>query len=95
MRGLRRSPGYAIAVVVTLGLGIGANTALFSVVDTYLIRPLDLREPERVVLLSKAKEGRFGATSAPNYMDWKAQSAAFERLRPWQDSYEACRQRPI
>ncbi len=80
VRGLRRSPGYAIAVVSTLGLGIGANTALFSVVDTYLIRPLDLREPERVVLLSKAKEGRFGATSAPNYMDWKAQSAAFERL---------------
>jgi putative ABC transport system permease protein len=80
LRGLRRSPGYAIAVVLTLALGIGANTALFSVVDTYLIRPLDLKEPERVVLLNKFKEGRYGFTSAPNYLDWKEQSASFEGL---------------
>ncbi|HSG09950.1 MAG TPA: ABC transporter permease [Longimicrobiales bacterium] len=80
MRGLRRSPGYATAVVLTLALGIGANTAIFSVVDTYLIRPLDLRDPDRVVLLSKIKEGSFGFTSAPNYVDWKEQSGSFESM---------------
>lgn len=79
-RTIRRAPGYALAVAGTLALGIGANTALFSVIDAYVIRPLDLESPDRVVLLNKNTADRYGLTSAPNYLDWAEQSTSFDGM---------------
>jgi predicted permease len=80
LRRVRRAPGYSLAVILTLALGIGANTAIFSVVDTYLVRPLALDEPDRTVLLNKQRQDRFGFTSAPNYLDWRERSTSFDAL---------------
>jgi putative ABC transport system permease protein len=84
-RTLRRTPGFAILVVLTLALGIGANTALFSVFDAVVLQPLPYPEPSRLVLLlgNVQREGgieqRRGA-SRPDYADWRDQSRSFEAM---------------
>ena len=87
IRGLRRSPGFAIGTALTLGLGIGLNTAIFSVFDAVLLRPLPFAEPDRLVRVwsSKPDRGllRF-SVSVPDFEDWKQQSKSFERLGSFQ-----------
>jgi putative ABC transport system permease protein len=80
MRSLGRNPTFAVTALLTLGLGIGANTAIYSVVRAYLLKPLPLRDPERVVVLLKDGESTSGATSAPDFVDWRSQSRSFEDL---------------
>jgi putative ABC transport system permease protein len=83
LRMLRKSPGFTLAAVLTLALGIGANTAIFSVVNAVLLRPLPFPEPERIMALHEAipEKGieRAGA-SYPNFQDWEQQSRSFEAL---------------
>src|ERR1051325_5239471 len=81
LRTLRKSPGITMVAVITLALGIGANTAIFSVVNGVLLRPLPYRDPSRVVLLSE-KTPRFPILSASwqNYKDWRDQSHSFESV---------------
>ncbi len=82
-RALARSPGFTVVAVLTLALGIGATSAIFSVVHWVLLRPLPFPDPERLVLiaehnLSKGWE-RF-AVSPPNFLDWRERSRAFESM---------------
>src|ERR1044071_9650975 len=76
-RVLLRQPGFALVAVVTLALGIGANTAIFSVIDAALLRSLPYREPARLVHLWETKRNRdFDQREAsyPDFQDWRAQS---------------------
>jgi len=80
-RTLLKSPGFTAVAVLTLALGIGANTAIFSVVDTLLLRPLPLKDPGRLVLVRDTQPGVDSApASYPEYLDWKERSKTFEAL---------------
>ena len=76
-------PGFALIAIVSLALGIGANTAIFSLVDAVLLRPLPFREPERLVIVweDASSIGFPRNTPAPaNYADWKSQNRVFEDM---------------
>jgi putative ABC transport system permease protein len=80
-RSLRKSPGFSAVAVLTIGLGLGANTAIFSVLNGVLLRPLPFREPERLVSLWETRLDRgFTQTtfSRPNFWDVKDQQHSFE-----------------
>jgi putative ABC transport system permease protein len=79
-RALLRSPGFTAVAVMTLALGVGANTAIFSVVHGVLLRPLPYREPDRLVLAWETRGPRRAAVTAPDFVDWKAQNQVFETL---------------
>src|ERR687891_666218 len=81
LRMLRQSPGFTAAAVSALALGIGANTAIFSVVNTVLLKPLPYPEPDRLVRVIRSyRNGRAESTSVPKYMAWKRYSQIFENF---------------
>jgi putative ABC transport system permease protein len=84
LRTLARSPGFAAAALLTLALGIGANTAIFSVVYGVLLRPLDFPRPERLFTLWEDQEARGGPaqewTGRSTFADWRGRNRSFEAL---------------
>ena len=82
LRTMRRDAGFCAVAVLILGLGIGATTAIFSVVDTLLVRPLPFRAPERLVWIANTgKDGLSGATSrVANYRDLRSLNHSFEDM---------------
>jgi predicted permease len=98
-RSLRRSPGFAALAVFIMALGIGANTAVFSVVNAVLLKPLSYRNPDRIVILSTrvttsaADAGQvslYEQVSIPNFQDWHDQSSSFEAM-----AYYGSREAPV
>src|SRR3954465_9451933 len=84
LRSLRRSPAFTLVAMLCLALGIGANAALFSVLNAVLLRPLPYPEPDRMVrIYEKIGERGQGSVSVSNYRDWVAQSTGFEQLAAW------------
>jgi hypothetical protein len=82
-RSLRGSPGYAVTAVLTLALGIGANTAIFSAVRGVLLDPLPFRDPDRIVRVYHANPSNGiarGAVSEPDFLDWRAASTTTESM---------------
>jgi len=83
LRLLRRTPGFALAAVATLALGIGASTAMFAIVDSVLLRPLRFADPDRLVMLRLTSGARISA----GYLDqWRRQSRTFGDMAGWRDA---------
>ena len=82
IRTLLRQPGFAATAVLTLALGIGATTAIFSVVNAVVLRPMPFDEPERVMAVTSLnlKTGTRYSISGPDFFDWRAQARSFEAL---------------
>jgi predicted permease len=80
LRALRRQPGFALTAVLTLALGIGATTAVFSVVYGVLLRPLPFADSDRLVRVFSDHEGEQWTASPPDFLDWQAQATGFEHL---------------
>ncbi len=81
LRQLRRNPGFTAVAIITLALGIGANTAIFSIVNGVLLNPLPYIKPGRLVALySRTAESSHGAISYPNFLDWVRHNRSFSSL---------------
>src|SRR6476646_8928597 len=82
LRAMRRDAAFCAVAVLILGLGIGANTAIFSVANTILFRPLPFRDPQRLVWIANTgSTGLSGATTrVSNYRDWRTMNRSFEDL---------------
>jgi putative ABC transport system permease protein len=83
MRRLVRSPGFSTIAILTVALGIGASTAVFTVVDSVLLRPLRFPEPERLVMVQPSSGSR---VSSAYFHDWRAGSRTFDDMIAWRDA---------
>jgi putative ABC transport system permease protein len=87
LRSLIRQPGFTAAVTITLALGIGANTAIFSVVNGVLLRPLPYPNDEQLMMVwTKFSNDQTETASLPDYTDWKAQGSSFARMSAYANS---------
>src|SRR5437899_2823671 len=83
LRLLWKNPGFTAVAVLALALGIGANTAIFSVVYATLLAPLPYRQPDRIVMVWSKIKGDRNGVSAGDYLDWKRGSTSFESMAAW------------
>ena len=92
LRLFRRQPAYALFVVLTLAIGVGANTAVFSVVNGVLLRPLPFPESDRLVAIWGRFDPESGfdfpqfVLSLPEYVDYRNQSRSYEEMAAWANS---------
>jgi putative ABC transport system permease protein len=90
LRSLRRNPGFAIVAIVTLAIGIGANAAIFSVINGVLLRPLPFPQSQRLVTVWETDADRnivHGTASPAEYLDWQEMNHSFEQLSGWRGLY--------
>jgi putative ABC transport system permease protein len=87
LRQLRRNPGFTIIAVLTLALGIGANTAMFSVIDAVLLRPLPYAHPSQLVSVQqRIRHGVSSFVSYPNFSDWRSQNHVFSSMAAYRET---------
>src|SRR6266850_1476102 len=82
-RQLRLNPGFSIVVLCVIALGIGANSAIFSVIDAVILKPLPYPDAERLVMLWETRPDRgwqSNVVSAANYLDWRARNTSFDAM---------------
>ena len=78
LRQLRKSPGFTFVAVLTLALGIGANTAIFSIVNAVLLRPLPYPDADRIMVLNESSgPGQDYSVALPDYFDWRNETTSF------------------
>ena len=83
IRTLLRSPGFTIVAVIALALGIGANSAMFSVADAFLLKPLPLPHIDRLVVLLEQhaeQSGDWNSVSPADYLQWRRNAKSFQRM---------------
>ena len=81
LRMMKRKPVFSFVAVFTLALGIGANTAIFSVCNALILKPLPYHQSDRLVLLTeKSKTGEKISASFPNFVDWRSRARSFEGM---------------
>jgi putative ABC transport system permease protein len=81
LRLLRKSPAFALTAIGVLALGIGATTAIFSVVNAVLLRPLGFREPDRLVMVwERSPAGHNNVIQTQNFLDWRARNRSFSQI---------------
>lgn len=83
LRTLRRDPGFTSVAVLTLALGVGATTAIFSVVYATLFEPLPYPKPDQLVMVWSKADQRRNSVSADDYLEWKHRSKSFQYLEAW------------
>jgi len=83
LRLLWRNPGFTTVALLALALGIGANTAIFSVVHATLLAPLPFHDPEQLVIVWSKIQGNRNVTAAGNFLDWKREATVFQDLQAW------------
>ena len=79
-RQLRKSPGFTFVAIITLALGIGANTAIFSVINAVLLQPLPYPDASRIMTLNEFSGGTNTSIAFPDYLDWRRDNTVFEHL---------------
>jgi putative ABC transport system permease protein len=80
---LRKSPGFTLVAVITLALGVGANTAIFSVVYATLLAPMPYPKPDQLVMVWSKVRGFRNGLAAGDFLDWKRQNTSFQDLNAW------------
>jgi len=81
LRTLRREPGFVFVALLTLGLGIGANAGIFSIIKAVVLDPLPYESSERIAVLWEVNpEGSLERVSIPTFLDWKTESRTLEAL---------------
>src|ERR1700687_115123 len=83
LRQLRKSPGFTITAILTLALGIGANTAIFTVVYATLLAPMPYPQPDQLVMVWSKIQGNRNGIAAQDFLDWKSQNVVFQDVNAW------------
>jgi putative ABC transport system permease protein len=87
VRVLLKNPGFLLTAVLTLAIGIGANTAIFSAINTVLLRPLPFPDADRLVLVREQIAGRRGGLTVPDFLDWRRDQTVFQYIEAHGSTY--------